>query len=61
MKWTPVVPIVGIVILLTVALLKDINGVLLSGGLVVIAGLGGWEAKNIWVHLGRNQKDRKEE
>lgn len=47
MKWTPIAAIAAIVILETIALLKGIDGVLLSGGLVVIAGLGGWEAKNI--------------
>ncbi|GAG98852.1 unnamed protein product, partial [marine sediment metagenome] len=41
-KWTIITAIVCITILLGTALLKDINGVLLSGGLVVIAGLAGW-------------------
>lgn len=38
------VAIVCITILLAIALLKDINGALLTTGVAAIAGLGGWAA-----------------
>lgn len=45
MKWTPIAAIVGIVILETIALMKGINGIAFSGACVLIAGLGGYQAK----------------
>lgn len=42
MKGTPIIAIVAIVLLLGIALLKEINGTLLAGGIAVIAGLAGY-------------------
>lgn len=42
-----IVAIGAITALLMTALLKGINGTLLAGGLIVIAGLGGYQIKNI--------------
>lgn len=44
MSWKILIPVTSITILLTIALIKNIDGVLLSGGIAVIAGLAGWSA-----------------
>lgn len=41
-KWTVITAIICITLLVGTALLKGIDGVALSAGIAVIAGLGGW-------------------
>lgn len=43
MNWTAIVAILSITVLELYALSQGINGLMLSGGLVVIAGLGGFQ------------------
>ena len=45
MKWTPIVAIIGIVILEGIALLKGVNGTVFSIAVAALAGLGGYEIK----------------
>ena len=45
MKWTPIIAIISITGLLAYALSLGIDGVILSGGCAIIAGLGGYEIK----------------
>jgi len=52
MKWTPLVAIICIVTLETIALLHGINGTAMSLSFAAIAGLGGYQVKAI--------KDRKQ-
>jgi len=47
MKLTPIVAIVGIVILEAIALANGIDGVLMSGAIAVIGGLAGYQAKTL--------------
>lgn len=45
MKWTPIVAIICIAGLETLALVKGINGAVLSIVVATLAGLGGYELK----------------
>lgn len=45
MKWTPVVAIIGICVLETVALLNNVNGATLGLAFAAVGGLGGYEVK----------------
>ena len=45
MKWTPIIGIICITALLTVALVKGIDGALMASGFAIIGGLGGYEIK----------------
>jgi len=42
--WATIVSIIGIVILMSVALMNGIDGILLGGAIAAIAGLGGFKA-----------------
>ena len=46
--WTAITAIAGIVILMIIALMNGINGVLLSGAIAVIAGLGGFKVGQLF-------------
>ena len=43
----PIVAILAVVILLSLALINDINGTLLATGIAAIAGIAGYEIKAI--------------
>jgi len=45
MKWTPIVAIVAILILESIALIKGVNGAIMGIVIAALAGLGGYEAK----------------
>lgn len=42
--WTALGAIIGIVILMSIALMNGIDGILLGGAIAAIAGLGGFKA-----------------
>lgn len=44
---TPVIAILCITAILVIAVANNVDGMLLAGGLTIIGGLGGWEAKII--------------
>lgn len=45
MKWTPVIAIIAILILETVALFNGVNGAMLGLAFACIGGLGGYQVK----------------
>jgi len=42
MPWKTLITITSLTILLTIALLKEINGAVLASGMALIAGIGGY-------------------
>lgn len=47
MIWTPIVAILAILILETIALLKGVDGALMGIAIAALAGLGGYQVKRL--------------